>query len=419
MQRKIPTAIGLFLTLVLVAGLAFATSQVSKVTRLFSQAEQSVAPTSIGFGNVSDIGFTVFWTTDKETSGAIFWGKTASLGDGTAVDDRDLAAPNGKYTTHFVRVTGLQASQKYYFKIGSGAGTFGDFAKNDAPFEVTTGARLAEAGLATEPIFGKVLDSLGTPAPGVIVIWEAPRATKIVSLSKNDGIFVLPVSNARKENLAEPFDPGSTPTETVTLEGAVGGKSVINCKPALDKPLPTVKLGENGDCNKIATAGLKPPVSSPSAEVSTNLSEGETVSTPLPTISGKAGPNQIVKIEVHSDTTYSGTVKADPAGNWSWTPPANLSVGQHSVTITVVNADGTTQTVTRTFYVSAAEPILPVTSGTPSAVLPPEPVATPPPAPVIASTPPVTGRTEQAILMLTAGLISATLGLWTMRRQPQ
>ncbi len=410
-MKRIPTILGIFLTVLLVAGLAVASSQVQKVTRLFSSADESVAPTSVGVGNITDSGFTVYWLTGKETSGAVFWGKTTKLGDGVAVDDRDLSSPNGKFSGHFVRVTNLSPSQKYYFKIGSGANTFGDTGRNDEPFETSTLNKTVETSSQVEPIFGKVSESLGAPAAGVIIFLESAPGKKVVALSKTDGTYVLPLLYGQRDE-----------EEVITLESGTGEKATITCKPGLDRPLPEVKLGQDLDCSKTLKETVK---AAPTIEASTsstpsiNIAEGETVPSTLPTISGQAGPNQIVKIEIHSETTYSATVKADPAGNWSWTPPANLDPGQHTVTITIVSADGTTQTVTRTFYVSSDLPILPVTSGTPSAQLPPTPPATPTPTPQPSPppTPPVTGRTEETIFLLIAGLVSATLGTWIIRHQ--
>lgn len=422
MQRKIPTIIGLILTILLVIGVAVTTNQIQKVTRLFSKAEESLTPNNVTVGNITDVGFAVSWMTSQPTKGAIFYGKSESLGDGTASDDRDLSSPDGKYPTHFVRVTGLLPETKYYFKISSGTSSFGD------PYSVTTGKKI-EATPA-DPIFGKAFDASGNPASGAIAVWEAPGQTKIIALVKSDGGFVLPI-------------PKDAESETITITGETGEKSVISCQTGLDRPLPSAKLGTDADCKKPSTtntsAGFK--VASPSGTLSTNITEGETVSTPLPTISGSAGPNKVIRIEVHSETVFSATVMADPAGNWSWTPPASLAPGQHTVTLTIQNSDGTIQTITRTFYVAAGDTILPVTSGTPSANLThkacanyactavsgagpdlcstnTECGATPAATPAT-STPPVTGQTENTLILLTIGTILGTLGLilfrWTTR----
>ncbi len=446
-QRRIPTLVGLLLTLVLLGGLAVSTSLVDRVTKLFSRAEESQAPSSPAqVGNITESGFTVYWITDQENTGTVFWGKTSKLGDGVAIDDRNMTTPDEKDSTHFVKVTGVLPQQKYYFQVGSGSNSFGDPTKNGAPYEITTGVKLTTPP-AGEPVYGKVLDSSGSPAAGVIAVWETEGATRIGALSKSDGTYVLPVANARTTDLSGFSTLNSGGAETISLNGGPAGKSTITCKAGLDQPLPTVKLGQDSDCSKgsapapTAPSGFKATTATPAATLTTNVSEGETVSTPLPTISGTAGPNQTVKIEIHSTDVFSATVKADPAGNWSWTPPSNLSVGQHTVTITVVAADGTTQTITRTFYVSSTESILPVTSGTPSANLThrecvsnsctvvsgagsdscqqnsdcaPAPMATPPATP-----PPVTGRTEDTLVLLTIGAILGTLGIvlfrWTVQ----
>ncbi|MBI4099567.1 fibronectin type III domain-containing protein [Candidatus Microgenomates bacterium] len=437
-MRRIPTILGIFLTLVLVAGLAFATSQVQKVTKIFSQADQSLAPTKIATGNISDLGFTVAWITSKEATGAVYYGKTPALGEGAAMDDRDLGGEARKYVTHFVRVTGLLPNTKYYYKVSSGTATFGDSTASDNPFSVTTGAKLATA-TGVDPIFGKVIDDTGGPEAFAVAIWEAPGATKIIALSKSDGGYVLPIGGARSTDLNSLFDTTSVSSETVTIIGGDGNPAEITCKVGMDRPLPTVKMGGMVNCsNPSPTPSSSFKTATMEGQLTVNVVEGETVSSSLPTISGQAGPGQVVKIEIHSDAVSSGTVKADPAGNWTWTPPANLSPGQHTVTLTVENADGTTQTITRTFYVAAGETILPVTSGTPSATLTHRACANyscrnvdgagpdlctsdtecgtappvTPPAP-----PPVTGQTENTLALLTIGAVLGTLGLiffrWT------
>lgn len=442
-SRKIPTLLGLVGVLALTIVVAITTQGVGQITKLFSQAEAPAAPTSVGVANITDTSATIYWSTDKDTAGSVFYGKTAGLGDGVAVDDRDA--------THLVRLSNLKPSTKYYFKIGVGSQSFGDPAKNGNPYELTTGATLP-APPVIDPIFGQVLDLSGAPAAGTLVVWETSGATKIASLAKSDGNYVLPINNARV------LDLGSYPSlteglaEAITFTAGAGSPlATLTCKIGQDRPLPTVKLGETIDCSQKTTPPTSsfqaPPassVASPSAgTLEVNVTEGQVFSSPLPTISGKAGPNQVVQIVVRSELPYSGTVQADPSGSWSWTPPANLTPGQHTVTITVVNPDGTTQTVTRTFTVASGTTILPVTSGTPSAQLThlscvgstcstvagagpntcsqdtdcvATPAATiPPPTPP--PSPPPTGNTENTLMLLTLGLIFGTLGGVIILRQ--
>ncbi len=441
-QKRIPTIVGLILVVALLIGVGFTTQAVQKITKIFSQAESVAAPTTVDVANISPTSVTIYWVTDKDTSGAVFYGKSTSLGDGVAIDDRDHSSASGKYSTHFVRLNNLKPETKYYFKIGVGSSTFGNPTKGDSPYEVSTPAT-SSATAIIDPIFGKVNNQTNDPTGGILAIWQSQVKGKIASLSTSDGNYVLPIGTTA------PTDGAS---ETITLD-AGGGNPVatITCKIGQDRPLPTIKLGEALDCSKkTATTnnpgGFKAPSSSLTSSASAgtlvvNVNSGQTFNTALPTISGKAGPSQIVQIVIHSDTPYSGTVQADPSGNWSWTPPANLSAGQHTVTITVVNADGTTKSETRTFTVQSGSPILPITSGTPSAELThlscvgsacsvvggvgpntcardsdcattilPTPTPTPPPPPP-SSAPPQTGSLENTLLLLTMGLIFATLGI--------
>lgn len=398
LQRiRIPSILAVFMVVILMAGIVVGTQNISQIQKIFSSAQEGSVPSgSVETANITDDSFTVFWTTTNESAGAVFYGQSASLSDGVAVDERDLTNPNGKYTTHFVRISGLSEKTKYYFKVGASEATSGDPANGQAPFEVTTGAKL-ESPPTLDPIFGKVNKSSGSPASGAIAIWQVDGAGKIAALSKSDGTYVLPIATARSSDLNSYFTLENGQEEQIKIDLSSDGTSSINCTFGNDKPLPTVKLGESANCsNNTQEAALtedleeeETPTSSPSptaarfivparsATQSTsstsesteqlNIVSGQSVSTPFPTISGKAGPKQMVKIEVHSDTPYSSTVIAGPDGSWSYTPPAGLSPGEHTVKITLVNSDGTTEVITRNFTVNDGEAILPLVSGTPSA----------------------------------------------------
>ena len=420
-SKKIPTIFGILGVLVSVLIVAVTSQKLGEVTKTFSQADSPPTPSFVEAANITDNSATIFWITDKETTGSVFYGKTSKLGDGAESD-------SSKNITHMVPITNLKPSTKYYFKIGDGADLH----------EFTTGPSL-QSSQTVEPIFGKVLDSSGAPVSGVIVTWQVSGAEKIATLTKGDGSYVLPIGNARASGLASFFPITDGLSETITFQFELDNSTTtISCKTGQDRPLPTIRLGETIDCTKRTSSpnpstGFKAPTAD---AVSINFEDGQTFQTGLPTISGKAGPNQIVQIVVNSETPYSGTVQADPSGNWSWTPPANLTPGQHTVTITVVGLDGKSTTVTRTFTVSSGSPILPITSGTPSAqlthfacvgstcstvagvgpntcsadadcVVAPVP---PPPSPPPPPKPPATGSLENTLILLTFGLFFATLG---------
>lgn len=438
-NRRVPTIIGLGLVLVLVVAVAATTSVMQKVTNLFSQASLSVVPSSVGTANLTDKGFTVYWTTQAPTLGSVSYGKTTSMADGVAVDDRNLTAPNEKYLSHFVRIAGLTPNTKYYFNISGREG---------GPMTVTT-LNGVPGNATVDPAFGKVSDASGTALPGVVAVLQVSGASSSATISKDDGSYVFPAI------------PQTTSGQSETVSFFYGADTAtIVCKVSQDRPLPNVKMGDNLDCTKTttggtttsatgsggfnATTGTQNPVS---GTLTINIVDKEVETTPLPTISGKSGPNQMVTIVVNSSAPITATVQADSVGNWTWTPPSNLSPGDHTVTVTVTNNDGTKQTITRTFTIPAGQTILPITSGTPSAQIfhnvcvnqactqvsgagtdscttsqdcapapivavtppPPPPVATPP-ATVTTTTPPTTGALEDTFMFLFVGLFLIGLG---------
>src|SRR3989338_5916681 len=388
--KRIPTALAVFGVLVLLGGLFLGTRGLDEIKKVFVKADQEEAPSSkVNLANITDTSFTVYWTTGREVTGGVFYGSPPELTGGIALDDRALTDPDAKYLTHFVRVGNLQPDTKYYFKVGSVRPSFGNTDDGGSPFAVSTGKSLASS-VALDPVFGQARSAQKAPASGAIALWEAPGISPLATLVKTDGNYVLPIATARSQDLSQPIDPNSTPSETITIIATAADKATITCTLGKgDRPLPDVSLGQTLDCSgepgrqlaEVATTSGQtqtttqarfkvspsPTSNLSSGDLKVNIVSGQSLSTNLPTISGKAGPKQVIKIIIHSETTYSGTVIAGPDGSWSWTPPTGLAPGEHTVTITVVNADGTTQTVSRTFFVSSDSPILPITSGPPSA----------------------------------------------------
>lgn len=351
-MRRIPTIVGLILVAVLLGSVAVLATVVQRATGLLSSASPQDFVLAPAAANISDTGFAVFWLTSQETPGSVLYGTSSEVNEGAANSDQGSA--------HLVSVTNLKPGVKYYYRVA------GD---NSAPLEATTA--VSGSVPVTDSVFGKVLDAGGLPLSSAIVVLEVGSGSgtrRFAAISKTDGTFVLPVAGV-----------GQGESEVVTVT-SLSGTASVSCQSGKDRPLPDVKIGETLDCQKKVTAAETPPTggfqtpaatssgASASGELQVLLENGETVSTPLPTISGKAGPGQMVKIVINSPASYSGSVKADASGGWSWTPPANLSPGEHTATITITNPDGTVQTVTRTFQVPG-DSILPVTSGTPSAQL--------------------------------------------------
>lgn len=414
-QRKIPTVLGVFLVIIMLAGLFVATRGVGDLDNLrllFTQADETKKPANITLSNITGSSFTVSWTTESPSGGAVFYGNTPDLKGGIAVDERDAGQSDDLFTTHLVRVNRLEPNTTYYFKLGETSASYGNPEADNAAFEVTTGPNLSSTANLS-PVSGKAFLANGQALVGGIVIWQSPGASKLSTLTKDDGSYTLSLNQARTTNLTSAFEPGVNVQEMVVISGGTNQEAVINCVVGTVSTFPSIRIGQTMDCtdenaNQSASQSGMAAFSEETDDViedletgfgsfgnlstgtsgtitentdTINIQAGETVSTGMPTFSGKVEPQQVIKIVVHSDDVYSGTVIAKSDGSWSWTPPASLTPGEHTVTITIVNSDGTTQTVERTFYVTAGEPIMPITSGTSSGTISPTPITTPTPLP--------------------------------------
>lgn len=77
---------------------------------------------------------------------------------------------------------------------------------------------------------------------------------------------------------------------------------------------------------------------------------GASVNTLTPAIGGRAEPGSTVTVLL--DGTKAGEISADAAGTWSFTPAHGLSVGQHSVSATAMDAAENTSPPSATYSFS-------------------------------------------------------------------
>ena len=77
----------------------------------------------------------------------------------------------------------------------------------------------------------------------------------------------------------------------------------------------------------------------PAAPVITSPAQGATLTDNTPTLSGTAQPGSTVTVTL--DGSEVGTVTADAAGAWSFTPASVLAEGEHTVSATASDTGGT------------------------------------------------------------------------------
>jgi hypothetical protein len=462
-ELHFPTILGV---LVAIGGLAAGLWLVQKQMGQSVAASAEEQPREIRITNISDSGFVVSWLTNKAVSGYLQYGEGKNDNDMVVSDERDQEKGAIElYFTHYVVIKGLKPSTSYRFKIGSGKSTLGG--PDGQPYRVTTGPQLGTTP-AADVAYGQVTTEGGDPAEGAIVYLEMEGVQPQAALVKQSGNWVIPISTARSTDLADfaKYDPQSTRISISVQDATLGtAQAVVTAKN--DSPVPGIKLGGTYDFIAASTA-VSPtkqpeskfsdkPLPTPARSVDTggltvvSPITGEKLNTDKPVIIGKAPAGTEVTIEIHSDTTITGTVTSDKTGAFTFPVPTNLAPGVHTMTISAI-VNGVRRTVIKSFTVYAlGESTVPAFTATPSATLAIKPTATPtvtikptvkptilptmtliptakptlkPTAtptvevvfPSTNSATPVTGSTDFTILMLALGAGLTVSGLWWYKR---
>ena len=386
-NRRIPTILALFLLLI---GVISGVILIKNAPRWLAGASQEITPKQVKITNVSENSFAVSWITDEQTNGFIQYGTGGELSF-TAADDRDqLSGGQGKFFTHHVTVRSLTPATNYFFKINSGGKTFDD---NGQPYQIKTAPTIQGAMPDSDIAYGTILKQDGSPAEGVIVYLSLANAAPLSTLTKASGSWVIPLNLARLPDLSSwaNYDKEAS-VEEIFVQGGAAGTATAIAVTKNDSPLPTITLGGNFDFRQALLSPTPTPTQASSGSRFSvenlspptlplqiiNPSSGEKVSTSTPEILGTGPAGEVLTITINSPETFTAQVTINEDGSWSWTPPTNLSPGEHTVTVSL--ADG--RKITRSFTVLAAgSSDLPSFTATPSATITPSPTPIPSPTP--------------------------------------
>ena len=439
-QFHFPTALGLFLILLIIGGAIYWAKTRSGVK---PSSDLASSPEQVRITNVSDTGFSVSWITEKTDTGSIKLGMLVTELKQSVLDDRDqLSGGAAMAEVHHVTTKNLTPQTKYYFKIDSGGKQYDNKGK---PFEVTTGATLGSPP-AADPIYGTILSPSGTAAESVVVYINVANGAPLSALVKNQGSWALSLATARTADLASylTYDTQATIVNLLVQGGKQGTASAITTT-ANDNPVPDITLGKSADFRAAASPSqptIQPPVGPINASESGKTAEktgfdalnptiaeadiesgevtldnpsfeGEVINATQPAFMGTGPIGVVLAIEIHSDEPFTGSATIDEDGNWEFTPPSGLTPGEHSVTISYIDTQGTEQTLTRNFVIAAAgDEVVPAITATPSGeIVSPAPRTS---MPATDSGVPSPGTFEITLLMILTGL-GLLIGGWKLK----
>lgn len=407
-KKQIPTILGL---LVLFVAMISGVLLFGQGTGVFApRATPETTPKNIRISNVTDKTFTISFFTAESTIAYVKYGEEIGALNKQASDDRDqLSGVVKDYHLHHITVRGLNPGKNYYYILGTGSSSFDN---EGQPYSVSTAAKPNQSPTNNQTIYGKILNSDGSPAEGSVVYLYSEGMGALSSLVKSSGSWGISLANAfniEKSNYAILTD------ETlidVKVQG-IDANSVSNLQTtvALAQPVTDLTLGQENsasvatssatsnlqaadkeellagtasdsvDLSEVEssqaaeqTASLSEELQSPLASDSTataasesalltkevlNLSEidenkeasATTITTTQPQIKANLPANTMIRVVVHSDTAIDETVQTDANGDMTLDVASlgkNLEPGEHSASYTYIDPV-TGKEVTKTY----------------------------------------------------------------------
>lgn len=366
---KLPTFLGL---IILVFGVVTGVMLINSKQVFKIGASIETTPKNIRVSNITNSSITVSWTTDKETTGFVKWGKTINSTSKVALEEG-----SAKSLVHSVSILGIDANSQIYFKINSESEDY----DNDG---IGWNAKTLESKVVSNDNIiasGTVLDSNGS-TPAKAIVYLTINGIVVSSLTSDGGNYVIPLS-AYFSSISN-----NTAIE-ISAQGGTNGTSNAVIYPQSVKFIPAIILGRTYDfrtavennSNQLPESTLTVPESvqvSSRFEVTKNensgeennvvtiksINEGEIITTTDPEFFGSGPKGSQIDIQIESEL-QTATISTKQNGDWNWNPPKDLEPGEHKLTLKWKDSSGILRTLTRTFVVSAAEG--PAFESTPSA----------------------------------------------------
>lgn len=415
---KLPTILGLIILVFgVVTGVMLINSR--QVFRIGASIENT--PKNIRVSNITNNSATVSWTTDKETTGFVKWGKSINATSKVSLEEGSV-----KSYVHSVNILGIDSNSQIYFKINS-EGT--DYDNDGLGWNLKT---LSSNTSSTESLIasGTILNPDGS-TPAKAIVYLTINGVTLSSITSSEGNYVIPLSSyfsSISNNVAI----------EISVQGGNQGISNAIIYPQSVKFIPAIILGRTYDfrtavennSNQLPESKLNVPESveissrfeitksenengSDASSVTVkSINEGEIITTVSPEFFGSGPKNTQIDIQIESELqTGSTTTKSN--GDWNWSPPKDLEPGEHKLTVKWKDANGILRTLTRTFVVSAAEG--PAFESTPSAT-PTNLASTTPTATAKSSSTPTTISSPIATNppVPETGSLTPTIGLFMM-----
>ncbi len=377
-EKRIPTILGIFLLIATVYG---TTRLINNPLSTSVKASQSCQPINPQVTNKTDKSATVSFTTTDDCLSSL------------NIENYSYENLKQKGKVHYFDADKLEANKNYQFDIISDGKKY---SSSDYIFE--TAQKPTNVLPISNLAWGKVFTPDNKPATDAILYLNIPGASPLSALITSSGHWNISLAVSFNEGLTDWFSQPNNIEEDIVVIAPSYPSTQIVSNTSRNNPVPDIILGQNSFSSPQSIEVPQTPsdsllngdidlVQTKALEI-LNPKTNESINSQKPEIFGTANPNSKLKIKIESPIIINDEIQANPDGNWNWSPPQNLTPGEHTVTVT----DEKDNQVSKKFIVLAAESSQPAFSASESAVLAtstPTKTSTPTPNPTktITSTP--------------------------------
>lgn len=369
-EKKIPTILGLLLlTLSTFAG-AILTGQNTNFRSKASGDCQPVNPqiTNITFSS-ADVSFT-------------------TIADCSAILNVDSQLVNDLYNqtqVHYFQVNNLKENSEYrFFFINNGV----TFSKDG--YKIKTAVKPPGQIPTSNIAWGKVYNPDHTPATDAIVYLNIPQASPLSAIVTSSGNWNISLALSFNDTRNNWFSPPESIAEDIVVISKSNQVTQVTGNTSQNNPVPDIIIGKDSlSPNQNQTGDINLPTITSAPGISRidilNPQDGETIFTPRPDFFGRGPINSELIIKLESPLSQDDQIITKQDGSWHWSPPQDLTPGEHTVTISYQNPlSGSWEIVKRRFTVSAKDTNNLAYSASPSGTrVTPSPVSTSTPIPTV------------------------------------
>lgn len=347
-EKKIPTILGLVLLLGAVFVGVFLTN---RQTGFVSKAGSSCQPKNPQITNLTNNSVSISFITESSCLSSL------SLND-QIIENVAVVSVDQKSKIHYFDINNLTADTEYSFSLITDGKTY-----KESSYLFKTAVNPSGTVPSSNLAWGRVFTPELKAAQKIIVFVNIPNAFPLSALVTSSGNWSISLANSFNESKSSRFSPIANISEEIIVVDRNNQITQITGNTSNNDPTPDIILGKNQFSpvsiiydTKTNTGSLSSitPVSDSKELDILNPKDNASLSTQKPDFFGTAPEKSTVKIEVHSDTVYSGEVNVNDDGSWNWSPPSNLEPGEHTITATTI-VNGVEKIITRKFTVLAAD----------------------------------------------------------------